>query len=157
MIPPKKEFMEAAIEEAIKTRNKGDYAVGAVIVKGDRIISKSGNRVRLDEDPTHHAEIVAIRKAAKILGKRFLENCILYTTHEPCPMCAAAAIWARMNGIISGARLEDMIDYRIKNGNYNRTWRTIDIPASKILEKGDPKLFLIEDFMRKECKKLFHT
>lgn len=157
MIQPKKEFMEAAIEEAIKTRNKGDYAVGAVIVKGNRIISKSGNRVRLDEDPTQHAEMVAIRKAAKVLGKRFLENCILYTTHEPCPMCAAAAIWARMSGIISGARLEDMIDYKIKKGTYNRTWRTIDIPASKILEKGDPKLFLIEEFMRKECKKLFHT
>lgn len=118
---------------------------------------KGGNKIILDKDPTQHAEIVAIRKAANVLGERFLEDCTLYTTHEPCPMCTSAAIWARMKGIVSGATLHDMINYRKKNGTRERTWRTIDIPASEVLEKGDPKLFLIEEFMREECNKLFHS
>ena len=157
MIHPKREFMEVAIEEALNSKNKGDYAVGAVIVKEDKIIVKVGNRIKLDKDPTQHAEIVAIREASKILGTRHLENCVLYTTHEPCPMCSSAAIWARMEGIVSGAKMEDMIDYRIENSNEDWSWRTIHIKASTIIEKGDPKIFLVEEFMRDECRKLFHS
>ncbi len=145
--------MELAIAEAIKAKEKGDYAVGAVIVKGDKIISKSGNRVKIDEDPLHHAEIVAIQKAAKKFGTRHLQDCILYTTHEPCPMCSSATIWAKMKAIVSGAKIEDMHSYKLQNGNSDWSWRTINIPASKILQEGDPKLFLVEEFMRKECKK----
>lgn len=157
IMEPKREFMEAAIKEAIKAKEEGDYAVGAVIVKDDEIIVRAQNRSKLDQDPTHHAEVIAIRETAKLLGTRHLEDCILYTTHEPCPMCASAAIWARMKGIVAGAKIEDMKEYKIKNGTDEWVWRTIDVPASKILEKGDPKLFLIEEFMREECKKLFHS
>lgn len=156
MIDPKREYMEAAIDEAMKTKEKGDYAVGAVIVKDNKMLVKVGNRIKLDNDPTHHAEIVAIREASKLLGTRHLENCILYTTHEPCPMCTGAAIWARMRGIVAGAKIKDMIQFKMGNGNNDWSWRTINIPASMIIEKGDPKLILIEEFMREECKKLFH-
>lgn len=156
MIEPKIEYMKEAINEAIKTKEKGDYAVGAVIVKDDKILVKVGNRIKLDNDPTHHAELVAIQEAAKLLKTRHLENCILYTTHEPCPMCTGAAIWARMKGIVTGAKIEDMIEFRTKNRNNDWSWRTINIPASTIIKHGDPKLILIEEFMREECKKLFH-
>ena len=90
------------------------------------------------------------------MGKRHLENCVLYTTHEPCPMCTSAAIFARMSGIVYGAKKEDMRDYGEKYGNNDYSWRIIDIPTSLILEKGNPKLFLIEEFMREECKRLFY-
>ena len=94
MQKPLKKFMQLAIEEARKARRNGDYGIDAVIVKDNKVIVAAGNRIKLDNDPTHHAEIVAIRKATKLLKNRFLENCVLYTTHEPCPMCTSAAIWA---------------------------------------------------------------
>lgn len=148
--------MELAIQEALRSKEAGDYAIGAVIVRGDEVIIQAGNRVKLDQDPTHHAEIIAIRQAAKNLGTRHLEGCVLYTTHEPCPMCASTAIFAKMAGIVAGAKIEDMAGFRSNNGNDDWSWRTIDIPASLVLSKGVPTLFLIEEFMREECKKLFH-
>ncbi len=157
MIEPKREFMEAAIKEALKAKNLGDYAVGAVIVKDGKIIAKGMERTKIDNDPTGHAEVVAIVEASKILKTRHLTNCILYTTHEPCPMCASAAIWAKMKGIVSGAKMEDMREYSQRNGNKEWAWRTIDIPCSEVLEKGTPGLFLVEGFMRQECKELFHS
>ncbi len=149
--------MTAAIKEALKARNKGDYAIGAVVVKNNKIIAMAGNAIKVSHDPTHHAEIVAIRKTAKLLKNRHLTDCILYTTHEPCPMCTAAAIWARMSGIVFGAKIEDMASYRLNNSNQDWSWRTIDISANEVLEKGTPKLFLTEGFMRQECQKLFHS
>jgi len=157
MIQPKEEFMKAAIEEALKAKAEGDYCVGAVIVKDDKVIVRVGNRVKLDENSISHAEVVAIQEATKILGTRHLEGCILYATHEPCPMCSSAAVWARMKGIVCGTKIEDMANYRAKNTNNDWSWRTINIPASIILEKGEPKLFLVEGFLREECKELFHS
>lgn len=149
--------MQAAIEEAINARNAGDYSIGAVIVKNDEIIVRGTNRARIDRDSTQHAEVVVIKEASKLAGSRFLPGCVLYTTHEPCPMCASAAIWARMDGIVFGSTLQDMIDYCGRNGNREWTWRTINITAAEIIAKGEPKLELIEGFMRSECKKLFHS
>lgn len=149
--------MELAIKEAISTKIKGDYAIGAVVVKSNKVIAKAGNRIKLDADPTQHAEIVVIRKASRKLGTRHLENCVLYTTHEPCPMCASAAIWAKMKGIVFGSTIKDMYNYRAKNGNGNWSWRTIRISARSITEKGDPKPFVIGNFMEEECKNLFHS
>ncbi|MBI1972849.1 nucleoside deaminase [Candidatus Woesearchaeota archaeon] len=150
-------FMKAAILEAQEASSKGDYAIGAVIVRDREILIATGNRIKLDNDPTQHAEIVAIRRASQLLGNRHLEDCILYATHEPCPMCAGAAIWARMKGIVYGATIEDMIQYSQRNGNHSWSWRTIDIPASLILEKGEPRLLLVKEFMRDECKRLFRS
>jgi len=157
MTHPKRQFMEAAIEEALRTKEKGDYAVGAVIVKGDDIIVKAGNRIKITNDSTQHAELIAIREASKILGTRYLKDCVLYTTHEPCPMCASATVWAMMKGTVAGAKIEDMAAYRVKTQSTTWLWRTIDISASEIFKKSDPKPFLIEEFMREECKKLFHS
>lgn len=149
--------MEEAIAEAINSREAGDYGIGAVVVKDNQIIARAGNRVKLDADPTSHAEFMAIRKATMVLGSRHLNECILYATHEPCPMCASAAIWAKMKGIVSGATIEDMFQYRQNKGNNDWSWRVIQIPAKEVLAKGDPQVKLVEEFMRKECKELFHT
>lgn len=149
--------MEAAIVEAGKARARGDYAFGAVVVRGGEIIARGVNSVKVDKDATQHAEVAAIRSASRKLGNRYLEGCILYTTHEPCPMCSAAAVWAKMEGIVSGAKIEDIWEYHLKNGNGEWKWRVIHIPAREILAKGDPQMYIIEEFMRDECRALFHS
>ena len=105
---PEPQFMRLAIAEAKKARNLGDYSIGAVVVKDNKVIAVSGNRVKLDCDPTQHAEISAIRRACAQAGSRHIPGTVLYTTAEPCPMCASAAIWARMRGIVSGSTIDDM-------------------------------------------------
>ena len=157
MYKPEKHLMEMTIEEAVKAKQKGDYAIGAIIVKSGKVIAKGGNRIKLSTDPTQHAEIVAIRRASKLLHKRHLNGCILYTTHEPCPMCASAIIWAKIDGVVFGSNLRDMYNYKIKNGNHNWSWRTIDISTKKVFDKGEPKPFIVKNFMRKECLNLFHS
>ena len=92
-------FMKRAIELSITSVNNGTGPLGAVIVKDDKIISEGCNSVTLANDPTSHAEIVAIRAACKSLNKFSLDEYNLYTTCEPCPMCLSAIYWARINKI----------------------------------------------------------
>jgi len=152
---PEKKFMEAAIEEAKKAAKGGDYAIGAVIIRDGKIIATGEDEVIKNGNPVLHAEIVAIQEATKKLGRRFLQDCILYTTHEPCPMCASAAVWAKLKGIVSGAIKEDLIEYSKKFGDDKFSWRTIGIHCRDVLEKGTPRVKLVEGFMRDECRKLF--
>jgi len=91
--------MKRAIELSIKSVNSGTGPFGALIVKDNKIISEGFNTVTLSNDPTSHAEIVAIRNACKILNNFSLEDCDLYTTCEPCPMCLSAIYWARIKKI----------------------------------------------------------
>lgn len=153
---PHEGYMRLAIEKAQEARAAGDYAIGAVVVLDGQPLAMSGNRIKLDCDPTQHAEVAAIRKAAAQLRSRHLEGAVLYTTAEPCPMCAAAAIWARMAGIVSGSTIDDMAEFRNKSGTKHWSWRTIDIAAKAVLNQGDPRPFLIEGFLRDECQRLFH-
>ena len=71
-------------------------------------------------------------------------------------MCACAAIWARMSGIVSGSTIDDMAEFRELSGNPEWTWRTVDFAARAVLRLGDPRLFLVEGFLRQECRALFH-
>jgi tRNA(Arg) A34 adenosine deaminase TadA len=148
-----KKFMVAVIELAKQSAADGDYALAAVVVKGGEIIGIGQTRLKRENDPTVHAEIVAIRDACQKLGSRFLNDGILYTTHEPCPMCASAAIWARMQGIVFGATLKDALDRQNLNSKF--TWRQITVPCEYVLSQGEPKLDFIGGFMRKECSQLF--
>jgi tRNA(Arg) A34 adenosine deaminase TadA len=153
---PDEKFMRLAIAEAQAAKRAGDYAIGAVVVREGAVLASSGNRIKLECDPTQHAEVAAIRLACASLRTRHLAGGVLYTTAEPCPMCAAAAIWARMSGIVSGSTIADMAEFRAKYGTPEWTWRTVDIAAKAVLDQGDPKLFLIEGFLRDECRPLFH-
>jgi tRNA(Arg) A34 adenosine deaminase TadA len=153
---PEEKFMRLAIAEAQAARRAGDYAIGAVVVRDGRALASSGNRIKIECDPSQHAEIAAIRLACASLRTRHLEGAILYTTAEPCPMCTSAAIWARMAGIVSGSTIDDMAEFRAKFGNPLWTWRTVDIAARAVLDQGDPRPFLIEGFLRDECRLLFH-
>jgi tRNA(Arg) A34 adenosine deaminase TadA len=157
MLEPKKEFMNLAIEQALISKDLGDYAIGAVIVKDNKIIARGNNWVKIDNDPTAHAEIIAIKNAVKITGSRHLENSILYSTHEPCIMCCGVAYFSRISGIIYGSTREDMKNYRLKNGNDDWSWIPSPISCKVVFRKADKEVFIIGEFMREECKKLFHS
>jgi tRNA(Arg) A34 adenosine deaminase TadA len=89
-------FMQAAIELSRQgSKNNEGGPFGCVIVKGDQIIGRGNNKVLLTNDPTAHAEVMAIRDACKTLGSFQLDDCEVYTTCEPCPMCLGAIYWAR--------------------------------------------------------------
>lgn len=96
-------MMEAALSEARACTAFGDVPVGAVVARGDEILAAAGNaRERLD-DPTAHAEILALRAAAKAAGSWRLDDCTLYVTLEPCAMCAGAIVLARVGRLVFGA------------------------------------------------------
>ena len=96
-------FMDLALEQASKARDNGEVPVGCVIVRDGSAIAAAGNRTLTDRDPTAHAEIVAIRAAAKALGSERLTECDLYVTLEPCAMCAGAIVLARVERLVIGA------------------------------------------------------
>ena len=154
---PKEEFMMEAIRMAYLARGEGDYSIGALTVKDEEILSLGENRVKVDNDPTAHAEIVAIRRATQKVGSRHLDGVVLYSTHEPCPMCTSVAIWAKMDGIVSGTYIEDMDAYRKSNPSKEWLWRTINISPQEIVDKTDDDLVLVRGFLREECLKLFHS
>lgn len=96
-------FMSLALEEARAAANSGEVPVGALIVQAGAVISRGGNRTIRDCDPTAHAEIVAIREAAKFLKNYRMPETTLYVTIEPCSMCAGAIIQARIRRLVYGA------------------------------------------------------
>jgi tRNA(adenine34) deaminase len=95
--------MQIALEEARDAASNGEVPVGAVVVSDERVIARATNRTIRDCDPTAHAEIVALRLAAKAIGNYRLTTATLYVTIEPCAMCAGAIIQARVERVIYGA------------------------------------------------------
>ena len=100
---PDEAFMRAALEEAAKSETEGEVPVGAIIVCSGQIVGRGQNRNLRDNDPTAHAEMVALRQAAALLGNHRLSDCELFTTIEPCPMCAGALVHARLKRLVYGA------------------------------------------------------
>jgi tRNA(adenine34) deaminase len=96
-------FMGMALNQAQAAMAAGEVPVGCVIVQGDAVVAAAGNRTVADRDPTAHAELLAIRAAAKALGSERLTDCDLYVTLEPCAMCAAAISFARIRRLYYGA------------------------------------------------------
>jgi tRNA(adenine34) deaminase len=96
-------WMESALREAEQAKKRKEVPVGAVIVQNGRIIGKGYNQIETLQDPTAHAEMIAITAAAAGLGSRRLEDCTLYVTLEPCPMCSGAIVLARIPRLVFGA------------------------------------------------------
>jgi tRNA(adenine34) deaminase len=95
--------MREALALASEAAQHGDVPVGAIVVRGGACIGRGANRTVRDQDPTAHAELVAIRQAAAALGSWRLEGCTLYVTLEPCAMCAGAIVLARLERVVFGA------------------------------------------------------
>lgn len=99
-------WMREALLAAHEALERGEVPVGAIIVANDRILAVAGNRTRTNCDPTAHAEIVALREAARAVGNYRLTDATVYSTIEPCAMCAGALVQARVERLVYGARDE---------------------------------------------------
>lgn len=100
---PHETFMRKALEEALIAAEEGEIPVGAVVVCKGRIIARAHNQTEKLNDVTAHAEMIAITMAASALGGKYLNECTLYVTLEPCTMCAGAIAWAQVGEIVYGA------------------------------------------------------
>ena len=96
-------FMKKALQEAEYALEKGEIPIGAVVVVNDRIIARSHNLTEMLIDVTAHAEMQAITAAANYLGGKYLKECVMYVTVEPCQMCAGALYWSQITKIVYGA------------------------------------------------------
>lgn len=141
-------FMDEAIKEArigIKKNEGGPF--GAVIVKDEKIISTGHNMVLLTNDPTAHAEIVAIRRASKKIQSFDLSRCQLYSTCEPCPMCLSAVFWSRIDTIFFGCSKEDAAEIGFDDK------LCYEVIGDNELRK---KYLKQEQIKREECIKVFN-
>lgn len=116
------EYMQLALEQARAAVLRGEVPVGALVVLEDRILAAAGNRTITDCDPTAHAEIVALREAARKVGNHRLNGAALYVTIEPCAMCAGALVQARIARLIYGAD-------EAKGGAVRTCMQVLDAPA----------------------------
>ncbi len=100
---PDELWMEEALREAARAQAAGEVPVGAIVVCDGRIVGRGGNRNLLDNDPTAHAEIVALRQAGQAIGNHRLADCQMFVTIEPCAMCSGALVHARLQRLVYGA------------------------------------------------------
>lgn len=118
--------MKEALKEAVKAYEMDEVPVGAVMVCNDRIIGRGHNLTEQLTDVTAHAEMQTITAASNYLGSKFLEDCILYITLEPCVMCAGACFWSRVGKIVYGAADE-------KRG-YSKVKKNLLFPKTKVIK-----------------------
>ncbi len=126
-------FMKQALAEARLAAEEGEVPVGAVVVCNNQIIARGHNQTERLNDPTAHAEMIALTAATAVLGAKYLPDCILYVTVEPCIMCAGAIGWAQVSTIVYGASDEK---------------RGFSIYAPKAFH---PKAIVKKGIMEKEC------
>ncbi|MBT5021419.1 nucleoside deaminase [Candidatus Woesearchaeota archaeon] len=139
-------FMRLAIKEAKSSEGKHKTAYGVVIVKNNEVISSACNIAKKTNDPTAHAEIIAIRKACEKLNSRDLSSCVVYSTCEPCPMCFSALFWAKISKIVYGISISDLI-------NLNR--RQINVSCDFLNKNSNSKIEIVGGFLKEECFELF--
>ena len=142
----KNKFMKRAIELSVESINSGGGPFGSIIVKDDKIISEGMNRVTVNNDPTAHGEIVAIRNACKVLKTFNLEGTELYTSCEPCPMCLSAIYWSHIDKIYYGnSRLDASkigFDDDFIYNELNKDLSSRKIQMKQISQKEAKKAFL---------------
>ena len=141
----KNKFMQRAIELSLESINSGGGPFGSVIVKDEKIISEGMNRVTVNNDPTAHGEIVAIRNACKKLNTFNLSNCSLYSSCEPCPMCMSAIYWSRIGKVYYANTRDDA-----KKINFDDS-----LIYSEISKKNEDRKIPIKQMMRDEALKAF--
>ena len=141
----KNKFMLRAIELSISSANGTGGPFGCVMVKDDKIIAEGSNKVTFSNDPTAHAEIVAIREACKKLNTFNLSGCGLYASCEPCPMCLSAIYWSHVDNIFYANTREDA-----KKINFDDS-----LIYSEISKKNEDRKIPIKQMLRDEALKAF--
>ena len=132
-------FMREALKEAQKAFDADEVPVGAVIVCKNKIIARAHNYTQRLNDVTAHAEMQAYTSAAEHLGGKYLNECTLYVTLEPCIMCAGASYWTQISKIVYGA------------SDPSRGFQRVDYPVLH------PKTVIYGDILKEECRNLLHT
>jgi guanine deaminase len=140
------EFMKGAIATTREGIAAGQTPFGSVVVKGGRIVAATHNTVWRDTDPSAHAEVNCLRRAAKELGTIDLSGCTLYSTCEPCPMCLAAIHWAKVDRVVFGATIDDAA----KAG-----FHELRVAAAELARLGGSPLKVESGLLREECAALF--
>jgi tRNA(Arg) A34 adenosine deaminase TadA len=148
-------FMRRAVELALeKMRQNGDGPFGAVVVRDDEVIAEGWNQVTATNDPTAHAEIVALRRACAALGRFELPDCEIFANCEPCPMCLGAIYWARLQRIYYANDREDAarigFDDRHIYGEVSKPIEQGAIPAVRVL--GQEALVAFDKWLKKPDK-----
>jgi len=139
-----KKIMKIAIEEARNSLKEGNKGFGAVLIKNGKIIERAHDTEVTDSDPTAHAEMNLIRKASQKYDENLTE-CIVISTHEPCPMCTGAMIWAKVSEIVYGVPIADSM----------RLGRTmINLSCKEIIKRSPWKVRITEGVLKRECLKL---
>ncbi|HYE84701.1 MAG TPA: nucleoside deaminase [Clostridia bacterium] len=138
-------YMELAIQEARISLREGNDGFGAVIVKAGHIISSTHDMEDTENDPTSHAEINAIKEASGQLGKN-LSGCILVSTHEPCPICAAAIVWSGISEVAYGYSIKEAIRQERKR---------IEISCDELFERAGADIKIHENILNQECSILY--
>lgn len=131
-------FMQQALKEANKAFEDGEVPVGAVVVMNEKIIARGYNQVERLNDPTAHAEVIALTSAFNYLGSKYLPEASLYVTVEPCLMCAGALYWSKVARVIWGADDEKNGHKRITDPNW----------------PFHPKTEVVKGIMKEECTEL---
>lgn len=136
---------EATMREAIEL-GVAEETVGALVVRDGAVVARGTEAIAARPDATAHSEVEAIRAACRSLDTPRLAGCWLYTTHEPCPMCAAACCWARLDGVVYAATDEDM----------PTEWAPIftTTSAREIRDRADHRPTLVEEFLREEATRI---
>ena len=136
-------FMKAAFQEALKAYEADEIPIGAVIVANNRIIGKGHNQTQKLKDVTAHAEIIAISSATEALGAKYLEDCTLYVTLEPCVMCAGALFWTKIERVVFGAP-----DTKFGSSKFGNLYHPKTIAKGNVM--ADDCADLIKDFFQKK-------
>lgn len=126
--------MEAALRQAQMAADSGEVPIGAVVVCRDRIVATGHNMTETLGDPTAHAEMIALTAACDAVGGKYLNDCTLYVTVEPCPMCAAALGWAQLGRLVYGASdpKRGYSQFRMTDADGNATAKTLLHPKTQI-------------------------
>lgn len=139
-------WMNLALEQARAAIAAGQTPFGAVVVRDDRLVAAGHNEVWLRCDPTAHAETVAIARAAAALRSIDLTGCSIYSTCEPCPMCAAAIHWARLDAVYFGADIDDA-----RRAGFTE----LTLPAAELYRRGGSPVRAAGGILRPACAALF--
>ncbi len=142
------EFMQAAIEKARAGIEAGQTPFGAVVVRRGRLVASSHNTVWRDTDPTAHAEVNAIREAARALSTIDLSGCEMFTTCEPCPMCLSAIHWCKIDRVYYGATIADAAAAGFSE---------LHVPAVELARMGGSPLEVRPGLLTEPCQALFET
>ncbi len=137
--------MEEALEVARTAEEHGDVPVGVIIVKDGQVIARGEPRVMVDNDPTAHAEMVAIRRAAVSLGSPYLAGCTMYDTFECCPMCCGAIMNSGIDTLVLGGRFEGP----------DRTYGDYSVAGLLALTGADRRIEFIDGVLKEKSQALF--